>query len=986
MTDTELIRRYASAGAEEAFAELVRRHLDLVHSAALRQCGDHPAIAEDICQLVFTQLARKAPKLTSHPNLAGWLYAATRLASLELKRSESRRVARESAAHAMNSLSTDDDAAYDWSRLRPLIDEALHELPDSDREAILLRFFQRHAYRDIGHRFGISDNAARMRVDRALERLREILRRRGVVSTSTSLATLIGTHAVAAAPTGLAARVIASAVAGATAGPVGALVAAGSRFGKPLVGWAGFGAAALVALMVLMPRLRDGFAARPTPTPAPLPNPAASSDRPSSVDRGPNLADASASANQNGPGIQFSGRVLDAFGNPVPGAIIRWSNGGAPVAPGAPRTDPAPVEVKTDTAGRWVFGGFEATQLLALRGMATHTDFNTAAFTEAPLSAETIRQLRHGSHVLRFKPEQTVHGMIVDADGRAIAGASIRIHAFNFTEDRKGATDADGRFMIERVPVGPMNILVLAAGYAGQSVPGEVSQDMRPVRIELAKSIALRVRVIDTKGQPIANAHAVRDPGPDIPQPDGQGGMVYPNTLPFEGTTGLDGRLVWTDAPAGEHRFTFMAAGHMARLGTKVVADDEEHEVVLTPSLVIHGRVTDAGTGEPIPKFHIAVGFPTRALVQANSAPPEIYVPPENGLTLSCSNGTFRHEITSPLLATDGVPRWMLRFEADGYESVVSAPISADNTETHLDVALRRQDRFQISVVGSDGNPAAGATLGLAVPAARLELHPGTIATLNTEQLPVIHRADDRGAVSLPVNIHATAPLPDDTAVWAAHPTGFGRSTLGELKRSPVLELKAWARLSGRFHLPGIRVVRVGFTDGHRMGIHTRFTAETNEQGDFELDRVPCGEITVEQTMFEDPGNGVPSSSLSVWTNLVAEPGQVLDVTLGSGHSVVGRVLRPGGSAARVDGRLVTVGRSESPIQIALGPEGHFRIDGLRSGTYRLDFVAGDFGAEFGVNPRRSSSPRVSRHFIVPDSAEAEILHLGDIPLVPPTP
>src|SRR4051812_24512782 len=206
--DAELLRRYAEEAADDAFAELVRRHVNLVYSAALRQLNGDAHLAADATQLVFTDLARKAGKLAGHRVLAGWLFTSTRFATAKLVRGERRRQAREQEAQLMQELFQDDSAAsLDWQRVRPVLDEALGELNENDREAILLRFFEGRDFAAVGARLNIADNTARMRVERALDKLRTLLERRGVTSTSAALATVLANQAVLAAPVGLAASV-----------------------------------------------------------------------------------------------------------------------------------------------------------------------------------------------------------------------------------------------------------------------------------------------------------------------------------------------------------------------------------------------------------------------------------------------------------------------------------------------------------------------------------------------------------------------------------------------------------------------------------------------------------------------------------------------------------------------------------------------------------------------------------------------------------
>lgn len=238
--DVDLLRRYAEHRNEHAFAQLVQRHVNLVYSVALRQVNGDAHLAADAVQLVFTDLARKAPSLLGHRVLAAWLFTSARFAAAKLVRGEQRRHAREQEAQLMHTLNDSDDTAaqLDWERVRPVLDEVIGELGESDREAILLRFFEGRDYVSIGEKLHLAHNTARMRVERALDKLRAQLERRGVRSTSAALATVLANQAVLAAPAGLAATVTGAALAGgatlaggaALAGAAGGAAAAGTTF------------------------------------------------------------------------------------------------------------------------------------------------------------------------------------------------------------------------------------------------------------------------------------------------------------------------------------------------------------------------------------------------------------------------------------------------------------------------------------------------------------------------------------------------------------------------------------------------------------------------------------------------------------------------------------------------------------------------------------------------------------------------------------
>ncbi len=201
-SDAELLRDYAHRRSETAFTELVRRHLDLVHSAAARIVPD-PQLARDVSQCVFIALARNAAKLANQTVLSGWLHRTTRNLAAKAVRSEVRRHTREQEAATMNV--SPEPPPPEWQTIGPWLDQGLDQLAEQDRHALLLRYFERKSAREAAQVLGVSEEAAQKRISRALERLRGFFSRKGVAITSGSLAVLLSAHSVQAAPVGLAA-------------------------------------------------------------------------------------------------------------------------------------------------------------------------------------------------------------------------------------------------------------------------------------------------------------------------------------------------------------------------------------------------------------------------------------------------------------------------------------------------------------------------------------------------------------------------------------------------------------------------------------------------------------------------------------------------------------------------------------------------------------------------------------------------------------
>ena len=211
--DGQLLQQYMRERSESAFGELVTRHIDLVYSAALRVAGGDRHLAEDVTQVVFMDLARKARGLPRDVLLAGWLHRHTCYTAAKAVRTERRRKTRERIAMEMRAL--DDNTEPPWELIAPHLDEGLNQLSACDRDAIVLRFLKRQDLRAVGAALGISEDAAQKRVSRALDKLRGVLSRRGIALTATALTSAMAAEAVTAAPAGLAVSVTAASVAAA---------------------------------------------------------------------------------------------------------------------------------------------------------------------------------------------------------------------------------------------------------------------------------------------------------------------------------------------------------------------------------------------------------------------------------------------------------------------------------------------------------------------------------------------------------------------------------------------------------------------------------------------------------------------------------------------------------------------------------------------------------------------------------------------------
>jgi RNA polymerase sigma factor (sigma-70 family) len=199
--DMALVREYARRNSEQAFATLVSRHVNLVYSVALRQVHD-VHLAEEITQGAFIILARKAKSFSPKTIVSGWLCRTARYVATNALSIQRRRQFREQEAYMQSTLNeTDADV---WNEVSPMLDEALNCLAEKEHNAVVLRFFEGKDLKRVGAEMGMSEDAARMRVNRGVEKLRRFFTKRGVTLSAAMIAGVVSTYSVQAAPPALA--------------------------------------------------------------------------------------------------------------------------------------------------------------------------------------------------------------------------------------------------------------------------------------------------------------------------------------------------------------------------------------------------------------------------------------------------------------------------------------------------------------------------------------------------------------------------------------------------------------------------------------------------------------------------------------------------------------------------------------------------------------------------------------------------------------
>lgn len=689
MTDRELLQSYHLHRKEDAFRTLVDRYVGLVHASALRQTASE-SVAEEVTQAVFILLARKAARLGGREVLAGWLLKTTRFVALKAMRGEARRKRREEEAMSTYTQTTVDES---WRMMSPLLDEAIASLGETDRNAVVLHYQQGKSLREVSATIGVSEDAAKKRVARAVGKLKGFFSRRGCALGLTAIGGALTTHSVVAAPASLSAGVTAVALTkGGAAVPLLPLLVrdtlAAWRWTRAK--WIGIaGGAVMLAGLSLLPR---SFSARPTPEANNVAEGSQAKAAVGLVQAGePTIAlpkiPASTTTKTTGQSLRLS-VVDETSGKPIVDAAVHvryWRKEGLDYRDDL-RTDASgqcQVSIAGNPLGRLDIG---AVQQGHVPKVFTWRDLPTFG----PLPAE---------HILKLEPAVTVGGQVVDPLGIPVNSATIRLqfsgggdstarephHGYTGFVDHEltvAQTDADGRWSFALLPKQPVeayirvqHIAFRKTGYsigtspvANDSLPVWQSLTNRSAVARLLPALSLSGVVRGSNGNPIPGAllayGVAGDEQKNLPTTDANGifnlatlnagplallvkadgfapqvhDLVIAESMPFQDYTLQSGRHL---------RIQVVDDGHEPVAGARVVLEQwgtRRHLLNWSGSTAADGRTE--WSSAPDGKLFItamAPGYAYAREVELAADGEEHVIPLKSAVTIS---GTVRNAVT----------------------------------------------------------------------------------------------------------------------------------------------------------------------------------------------------------------------------------------------------------------------------------------------------------------------------------------------------
>ncbi len=623
-------------------------------------------------------------------------------------------------------------------------------------------------------------------------------------------------------------------------------------------------------------------------------------------------------------GTTIGGIVHDEDGNPIEGVEIQAVTSSRNDKPGELRPWLNGVIGTTDSEGRWRNESAPENELqIQLR--LQHTDY--IEDTANGRHRATWDQLLSLDHVLVLKKGIEIRGKVSDPEGQPIAGAKVSVGSSQFGGTSQVVdSNENGEYALKNVPAGNGVLTVYAEHWAPDLRMVTAEHDMEPIDLELEPGHSIRVRVTDPDGQPIPSVWIAPDSWRGHRTVSGGGG-VMPRFM-------TDSSGIWESdsMPADEIEFAIFKQGHVSVRNQKLIAQADEHVIVMPNPLVVQGKVVDSETGKAIEKFNIVQG------IRWNESNQNLHWERYN--VQSGQGGEYRTTFSEPRFGH------LVRIEAEGYRPGVSRMIKTDEGEVTIDFELEAGSGPSGLVKTPTGEPAAGTAVLMAVSNQHLQISNGK-QIQNSGAGNVLADAEGR----------FTLPFPEsEFLVIFLHESGWSEIEGQAFEDSNEITLTPWSRVEGKLvqgkePLPDGQI-QLSIPMQHRPNqpnVYWSHVAQTNGDGSFSFDRVRAGAFTVGKTINYGDAQRFQMGATTHTQQVTLEPGKTAQIQIGG----TGRTLK---------GHLTVPDEYEGQVAWNMGLVlFHEQLSGPR---WNNPLVAlGKALAQFGQEPDPAAKPPVQKFF-----------------------
>jgi len=944
--DSQLLRAYLEQGSEDAFAELARRHMDLVYSASLRMVRD-PHLAEDVTQSVFVALARNASQLVQRSVLSGWLHRTAQNISVQTVRTIERRRTREQQASVMNELLAHESDAT-WKQIAPHLDDALGVLSESDRDALMLRYFERKSAEEMAQVLGISSEAAQKRVTRAIERIRESLIQRGITPTTGGLAILVEAHAVAATPPTIAENILRGTRS--ILRPTGRTVVTSPRF---RLGWSWAVAMLLIVGiggLMWMNRLADRNSSSKIPSRSDVADVTSESSgqighsRPkSNVDERQSGGALTNSSTNQESSVKESGLILSFVtqdtGDPVPHVKVEYR--------GSEGSHFTKAQFTASPSGEVKIRILPGTTRLELASIAE--GFNDVRLNWNLSKGDRIPERRQ----VRLQRAILIGGTVLDPDGNPVSGATVgwgnlARSAFESSEEShevswiETTTDRSGQWRLQRISASILPWINGRASHPNFQPSEMVGYPAQPehLRDDLEKDLIDLKHVFRLQRASFIEGVVMEDGGAPI-----SGALVrvgYRNAHESRETrTDSNGRFTLHGGPTGATALTAEAKGFAAKtLQVTLQERNDPFQISLAKGVPLRIRVVETN-GVPVPNAFVWLNTMPPSQVGIPQSAPQVQASFEGrsdaeGRTVWEDAPTGIHQLD--IEATGFMRRNRVRVPADGdeHEIMLYPALVLQGTVTDADTG-KPIPHFRLALGWPSLNELTGKT--------RIQVSGLEPFTPNFSDGQFRHVLTDKIYISddpkLMVRFESDGYQPVVSRIIQYEE---GVVTLDvSLERSETLEMTV-VDIEGR-PAPGAMIGLV--TPGSRLLLGPNGLVQRNNPGPSSLLRADEeGRVTIQKDpevrrIVATGNQGTVGFSETTWAELQSKA----VLTLAPWGRIRGRVL---GTAGALEGKGITLGERQQ------GPS-----------DFHLDFKTqtdGEGGFEFAKAP--AGLVRVQEQFV----------------------